>query len=311
MTSDAERRIMAGLPEAARNALLHDLSPADLATLQLAVAKRRAANVDPARLMRRWREDRFVAPSATDPRRLAEVEATLWRLLPGEFEGVELSPVAPLGTCAAVGAADQNRIVSTVRQTEVVSDPTNVLAIDAATRRRAGARVVHLAACQRVVRAQQFSGPGQSAHFKLFALVSSQADIGSHQTEADLLVTHLRYWFDALHHLLPGQGRIALSQFDDGPFGQRLADTVRPALAGHLLLDAPNRAHGRNYYTVAALQILVEGSDGPPNELGDGGFTRWTAQLSANAKERCLVSCIATERLTEAIQTTKTNTYFG
>ena len=33
-------------------------------------------------------------------------------------------------------------------------------------------------------------------------------------------------------------------------------------------------------------------------ELGDGGLTTWTAQLIPDAKERCLVSCLATERLT-------------
>jgi hypothetical protein len=36
----------------------------------------------------------------------------------------------------------------------------------------------------------------------------------------------------------------------------------------------------------------------PEAELGDGGLTTWTAQLMHDAKERCLVSCIATERLT-------------
>ncbi len=36
----------------------------------------------------------------------------------------------------------------------------------------------------------------------------------------------------------------------------------------------------------------------PVGELGDGGVTRWTARLMEDAKERCLVSCIATERLT-------------
>jgi hypothetical protein len=36
-------------------------------------------------------------------------------------------------------------------------------------------------------------------------------------------------------------------------------------------------------------------------ELGDGGLTTWTAQLTSNAKERCLVSCLATERLTSLI----------
>jgi len=33
-------------------------------------------------------------------------------------------------------------------------------------------------------------------------------------------------------------------------------------------------------------------------EVGDGGFTDWTAQLLSDAKERCFISCISTERLT-------------
>jgi hypothetical protein len=32
-------------------------------------------------------------------------------------------------------------------------------------------------------------------------------------------------------------------------------------------------------------------------DLGDGGLTDWTARLTGDAKERCLVSCLATERL--------------
>ena len=32
-------------------------------------------------------------------------------------------------------------------------------------------------------------------------------------------------------------------------------------------------------------------------EIGDGGFTDWTAQLNNDAKERCLTSCVSTERL--------------
>jgi hypothetical protein len=31
-------------------------------------------------------------------------------------------------------------------------------------------------------------------------------------------------------------------------------------------------------------------------EIGDGGLTDWTAQLAADAKERCLISCVSTER---------------
>jgi hypothetical protein len=36
---------------------------------------------------------------------------------------------------------------------------------------------------------------------------------------------------------------------------------------------------------------------GTLSDVLDGGFTTWTAQLPDNAKERCLVSSLATERL--------------
>ena len=37
--------------------------------------------------------------------------------------------------------------------------------------------------------------------------------------------------------------------------------------------------------------------DGAETEIGDGGFTDWTGRLLADGKERCLTSCISTERL--------------
>ena len=117
----AADRVWAALPAGTRSMLTEGLSPTDLQSLLLDLARARAARVDPPRLVRRWVEDRFVSPSRVDPRRLAALVARVWDLLPTEFVGTELSPVAPLGTCAAVGATDQNRIVSTVRTSEVVS----------------------------------------------------------------------------------------------------------------------------------------------------------------------------------------------
>jgi hypothetical protein len=111
----------------------------------------------------------------------------------------------------------QNRVVATMRATEVLSDATNALAIEAADRRRRQ----------------------------------------------------------------PAGGE------------ERLDDTVRPALS-RPVADEPGRERGRGYYTDAALRITA--ADGV--ELGDGGFTTWTARLMNNAKQRCLVSCLATERLT-------------
>jgi hypothetical protein len=38
-------------------------------------------------------------------------------------------PVAPLGACAIMGHASQNKVLSALRGTEVVADPTNVMAL--------------------------------------------------------------------------------------------------------------------------------------------------------------------------------------
>ena len=262
-----------------RDALERGLTPADLRTLLLGVARARAASVTPAGVVRQWRSDRFVRPSAADPRALARVEARLWGLLPETFAGVELSPVAPLGTCSSVATVDQNRVLSTTRGTEVVSDPTNALAVEAAVRRRDGASRVDLAACHRVVRAQAIDGPGLSAHFRLFALVSSARDTGTWRTEVAMLADHVRFWRAAVP-----DARIGVTGYGD----RRVVDALRAEVP---VEEDADRTQGTGYYT-AALSITA----GDLN-LGDGGVVPWTASLLGDAKERCVVSCVATERL--------------
>jgi len=281
------------------------MAATDLQTLLLAVARARAGKVNPARLLRRWTEDRFVRPSTCDPRRLAQVEARLWELLPDRFAGVELSPVAPLGVCSALAPVDQHRVVTTVRGSEVLSDPTNALAVEAAARRRGDRRGerVDVAACHRVLRAQRFA-PGWAAHFRLFALASSARDRGSGRTEARLLTDHIGFWQYALSELLPAAtARITVTVFGSRVLADRLHDTVLPATAdGPVpIVEDPARTQGAGYYTGAAIGVRVD-SGGETVDLGDGGLTTWTAQLLGDAKERCLVSCVATERLTALTQ---------
>ncbi|WP_410821307.1 hypothetical protein [Micromonospora sp. 050-3] len=294
----AERRVWAAMPAGTRRAL-SGLSSADLRSLLLSVARDRAAATRPSEVVRRWREDRFVRPAGTDPRVLARVEARMWQLLPADVAGVELPPVVPVGTCSAVAPVSQNRIVTTMRASEVLSDPTNALAVEAAVRRRRQGEV-HLAAAHRVLRAQDF-GSDVSPHFRLFALVSSARDTGSGGTQARLLVRHLTYWRTVLAELAPAVApQLHVTTFDDRTVRERLADTVRPALDGGVvpLVDDPERSRGRGYYTGCALRITALGGS---LEIGDGGLTDWTARLSGDAKERCLVSCIATERLVDSI----------
>ena len=189
--------------------------------------------------------------------------------------------------------------MSTTRGTEVVSDSTTTLAVEAARRRRVQApeEEVHLAACHRQLRTQPMGGA--SAHFRLLTLVSSARDRGSGVTEADLLIRHLRVWRDVLAEAVPGlDTTIEISAWSP-VLAERVADRVRPALgtAPHVaLVDAPERTRAKEYYTDLALRLDVSGPDGPV-EVGDGGLTGWTAALTENRKERCLVSCVSTERL--------------
>jgi hypothetical protein len=303
MTSRALDRIWRGARDDPRAALEYGLSPTDLQTVLLDVARARARRTTPARVLQRWRDDRFVRPSTADPRRLARLEARLWELLPETFVGVELSPVAPLGVCSAIATVDQNRVVTTIRGTEVLSDPTNTLAVEAAARRAEAARGgrVDLAACHRVLRAQSFDGAGLAAHFRLFALVSSTRDQGSGTAEAAMVRDHLAYWSTVLDECVPAhRPRLTFTSFGADAVAERFRDTVRPALvtpSATVEVDVdPGRVHGRGYYAGAALGIRA--SDGTQEiDLGDGGLTSWTATLLGDAKERCLVSCLATERL--------------
>src|ERR1700689_2376141 len=133
---------------------------------------RRAKVRAPADVLAQYRRDGFCKPAATDQRPSVASDGHLLAAADG-FEAIELSPVAPLGACSSFALTDQNRVLSALRSTEVVSDPTNVLALECSLRLRArpSATPVHLATSQRVIRAQPVPKlPGYALHFRLFVL---------------------------------------------------------------------------------------------------------------------------------------------
>jgi len=134
MTTDSRDWFRNDLDEAARIALNEGLAASALWSLLLGVMEQRARR-KPAALLEQWGKDRFVQPCAIDQRTLHELDAHLLAAAQA-FEAIELAPLAPLGACSGVAVTSQNRIVSTARGTEVVSDPTNVLALESARRLR-------------------------------------------------------------------------------------------------------------------------------------------------------------------------------
>ncbi len=295
--SAASSRAWRIVGEDARGPITAGLAGNDLRSLFLDVADARADAVRPSQIMRSWASDRFVYPSNTDPRLLSRVEGRMWELLPAEFIGIELSPVAPLGAASAIAAVSQRKVVTTMRLSEVVSDSTNVLAIEAAARRLnlPKSAAVHLASAHRQLRAQRF-GAGGASHIRLFALVSSARDRGSGRAEIEILTRHLHYWRTVLEDLIPDRRPRIEVTVSDKVYLERLRDTLLPRVAGERVpvLHDERRTTGLAYYRGLAIRLSADDGE---IEIGDGGFTDWTSQLLPDAKERCVVTCLSTERL--------------
>ena len=290
------------------------LSGSDFTTVMLEIVRRRAAGETPATVLRRYQRDRFVRPGGTPWRSGRRAEDVLLGCLPPETEVVPLAPLVPLGTHSALATVSQHKVVTAVRACEVAADPTNALALEAAVR-RAGLRsgVVRLAAVQRVVRAQR-PPAGWAAHFGLFATVTAGRDQGSLRFELAALSEQLRFAVAALRAAGVGRVQVALTPLSDA--GRRIAaatteDLAVTAPSADVVVD-DKRAGGRGYYRDLCFKVnaLVDGGsavdgtvvdgtvvDGTVEEVGDGGFTDWTARLLSDGKERLLITGYGTDRL--------------
>jgi hypothetical protein len=155
--------------------------------------------------------------------------------------------------------------------------------------------VVRLAAVQRVVRAQRFPA-GWAAHFGLFATVTAGRDRGSRLFEQAAITEQLRFAVAALRAAGVARVQVALTPLSDA--GERIATATAEALAtepAEIITDQ-DRAGGRGYYRDLCFKVNAL-ADGAPAEIGDGGFTDWTARLLANGKERLLIAGYGTDRL--------------
>jgi hypothetical protein len=289
----------AGLDAAAQAALAQGLPASQLWSLLLGVAEQRAAARRPADVMRQWAGDRFVAPCAVDQRTLLAQDSVLLGAAK-RFEAIELSPLAPLGTCVAVAPVSQNRIVSALRGTEVVSDPTNVLALICAERLRADPTLhVRLATSQRCVRAQPMPPrSGFAAHFRLFCLASAAHEQADHAFAVDAAVEHLALHLDALD-ALRGEGyafglRVVKLLASDARrhLAQRLQERLLALRPGLAIERAPLQS---TYYDGLRFMVDVQTAAGERVPLIDGGLFDWLHGLAGNRKLSLVASGLGSQ----------------
>jgi len=301
-----------GVPHLA-DILSDRIGPTDLQSLLLEVYARRATKRNPRVLLDDHVSNRFTRPSASNPTRLLEWDQIAFSKLPKLFRRVELSPVCPLGTASVLSPISQDWIVSTSRNSEVVADSTNVLALECAVRRREqknrstdNAPSVHLAASHRLLRGQKISPrPGVLQHFRLFSLCSAGRDPGNLRFETETMCLHIGFFLTTLKRFLGSRIplRVALSDFgSEAPRSLVQSGVVDRLQSSHSNVRIgfdQDRKQGRGYYGEMCFKIFATPSKTREQELVDGGDVDWTQKLLNNAKERLVISGCGSERVCE------------
>jgi len=284
---------------------LQALPKSDLTSLLLSVFREQANNTAPVDVVKAFRTNRFSTPSEIDPAAYHAYEADLLSLAKETgIEAILLSPCAPFASCSAFGCVDQNNIVSAVRGTEILSDPTNMLAIIIAgqlTGKKADNRIpLHYCTTARVLRAQVFPAlRGYYSHFGIFCIVSSGKDSGSYSCEKELFVKHLAYYkkllFDKYGSELSVMIRKSRGYTDSDGFYGSMIELVRSGLPDVPVSVDPEYEEN-NYYRGIHFKLYMEKGI-ETIEIGDGGFVDWIEKMTNVRKERCLISGIGIDRL--------------
>ena len=297
-------RILAELGDAKLMEKLSALPASDLNSLLLSVFQERSATVKPVDMLKSYQINRFCKPSEIDAAAYHALESELLSLAQQmNISSVLLSPSSPFASCSAFGCVDQNNVVSATRGIEVLSDPTNMLAVIIAERLRKtnpnNVEPMHLCTTARVIRAQVFPNTNRHfAHFGVFCIVSSGKDSGSYTCEKDLLARQLAYYRRLLIEKYGAKLSVVLCKrqgYADGDgFFHGIAKLVKTELPDvPLTLDLDHADN--HYYRGIAFKMFME-KEGERIEIGDGGYVDWIQRMTNNKKERCLISGIGLDR---------------
>ena len=292
--------------------LAERIKPTDLQSLLLEVYKARVKRRNPRAVFWDYASNSFTLPSRCDPVLLLEWDRIAFSHLPDGFHVVELSPVSPIGSVSRMAPISQDWVLTTIRNTEVVADPTSVLALECAKRRQeltrsesTDATSVHLACSHRVVRAQRYRSPSALKHFRLFSLCSAGRNTANLRFGIYAMTKHIRFYLESLKDFLGSDVPLRVTIIDLSPDSHDNAIFTVPLENLKKEFDDVDiglekaRNGGTEYYCKLRFHVYAISRRGHELELVDGGDTDWTQKLLNNAKERLVISGIGSERLCE------------
>lgn len=268
----------------------------------LEYARRQAAARRPVDLVDQWTRDSTVRPSAVDLRESTALDAVALSAAP-DYDALLLSPVAPLGTSSVVAPTSQDRTLSTVRPTEVVSDPTNALALEAASRlRRQPGAHVRVCTLHQVLRMQPVAdGPGRTRHFRLFALADAGGGLPDDGFEVEAVTAQLGVYRRVLDTVARDHGMswsraVAIVRTDESM--PAIAARVAAALTRTQPdLEVRHEDMESSYYKGLRVGFGVHDRSGQFHEWGDLGCFDWVARLTGNRRQRFVASALGIQLL--------------
>lgn len=291
--------------------LSQSLTNSELNTLLLEVFNERVQQFQARDVLHNYTHNRFTQPVQGDILQLAGLELRLLQYIENKgFEIFEAGPLAPFGSCSVLASVNQKKVVSAVRNTEVLADITNVLALEIAKRKQklSSNTTLHFSAAHRHVRGQQFDFPGFTPHFKVISLASSGRDRGNYRFEMEMIAKHANTYFHLLQkewnikpEQLTFQGTLMVGNMEnweekEHAYQQMIKKLDIPAKKWEVKQQKNNR-----YYQSFRFNISLNLS-GQIYEIIDGGSVDWTQQLLHSKKERLVISGVGLEFLHRLFQ---------
>lgn len=200
--------IKLGFPSLAE--VLAEVAWRDVQPILVQVMRDRLKNKSAHELLAEYKnKSEFYGISDIDQRNLHEFVGWFYSVLPTNYQVPELAPITPIGLNALLSQVSQDVSLSSIRASEVVSDPTTPLALHCAYERKKVMSdkdklydSVCLATMHRVLRLQPFErSKGYMQHFRLLGLCSGGRDTGHATFFIKHIIGHISVWLDFVNRL--------------------------------------------------------------------------------------------------------------
>lgn len=176
-----------------------------LNTLMLEIYQQKSEKINCRDVLEKYISNyEFFCPSKSDLRVINKYNQIFLDCLPEKYEALELSPIVPFGGNSSFTNLSQKNILTSIKNSEVCSDATTALTLEACKRRKKMYNnldfineEVNLATIKKVLRMQRFDKEkGYLQHFNQFAIVTA----GRKNTnfEYEKLKEHIELWLNVL-----------------------------------------------------------------------------------------------------------------